>query len=76
MFEGGFVQQPPSRVRGRPSHIQLEGFDPGESDDGVLNRYSRTIPPQMAVSTLFTDHPTYMGNILMKNMWPREEGPL
>ena len=41
VFEGGFLQQPPSRVRGRPSHIQLEGFEPGESDDGVLNRYSR-----------------------------------
>ena len=44
VFEGGFLQQPPSQVRGRPSHIQLEGFEPGESDDGVLNRYSRATP--------------------------------
>ena len=40
VFEGGFLQQAPHHAHhGRQSHIQLEGFEPGESDDGFLNRY-------------------------------------
>ena len=72
MFEGGFLQQPPSRVRGRPSHIQLEGFEPGESDDGVLNRYIRATPVGGLHS--FERLPSFYAKIVSKNMWPRGGG--